>query len=86
MKPLSLELKKIIGRIKTPKEGDYWTEGWVSLCPMKVAKVDEGSLSKGDSWSWALSPCLPFPPRIHLGSRTESWQHCMSFPGERAQP
>lgn len=57
----------------------------MSLCPMKVAKVDDGNLSKGDSRSLALSPGLPFPPRIHLDNQSKSRQHYTSFPGERAR-
>lgn len=38
------------------KEGDYCTEKeWVSLCHMKVAKVNDGGSSQGDPWNLALA-------------------------------
>lgn len=42
--------------MKTSKEGDYCKEGreWVSLCHMKVAKLNDGGLNQGDPWNFAL--------------------------------
>lgn len=47
--------------MKTSKEGDYCKEGreWVSLCHMKVAKLNDGGLNQGDPWNFALESLSP---------------------------